>query len=310
MTNEEKGNAAGANPKSSRRSAVDAPWTTGLESRALRPHAYTIDGLKFKYGNGQDRAEPWVLNDVTFEVGEGEILGIIGPNGCGKTSLLKLLTRVLRPQEGAIRLFKGEISEMSQDAIARTAALVPQDSQQIFPYTIAEMVLMGRFPHRRRGGLVLGLDWEEPQDLDIAGQAMNEMDIAHLSHRLIGDVSGGERQRAVIARALTQQPQVLLLDEPTAFLDLHHQLDICRILGRLNEERGLTVLLVSHDLNLASQYCDRLLLLKEGAVYRLGTPEEVIRPEVLESVYRCQVLVDRHPVSGLPRVTLPGREGR
>ncbi|MFQ5992673.1 MAG: ABC transporter ATP-binding protein [Nitrospiraceae bacterium] len=310
MTDEEKGNAAGENSKSWRRNAVDSTWTPGLESRALRPHAYSIECLKFRYGNGRDDAQTWVLNGVSFEVAEGEILGIIGPNGCGKTTLLKLLTRILRPQGGAIRLFKREISQISQDMIARTAALVPQDSQQIFPYTIAEMVLMGRFPHRRRGGLVLGLDWEEPHDLEIADQAMNEMDIAHLSHRLIGDVSGGERQRAVIARALTQQPQVLLLDEPTAFLDLHHQLDICRTLRRLNEERGLTVMLVSHDLNLASQYCDRLLLLKEGVVYRLGTPEEVMKPDVLESVYRCQVLVDRHPVSGLPRVTLPGRAAR
>ena len=196
---------------------------------------------------------------------------------------------------------------MRQDAVARTVALVPQDGQQIFPFTITETVLMGRFPHQQRRGSLGGFGWEGPEDLRLARQAMEETDVAHLAHRLISDVSGGERQRAVIARALTQQPKVLLLDEPTAFLDLNHQLEICAILRRLNEQQGLTVVLSSHDLNLVSQHCDRILLLKDGTVFRLGTVEEVIQPDVLETVYRCEVLVDRHPVSGLPRVTLPSR---
>jgi iron complex transport system ATP-binding protein len=122
---------------------------------------------------------------------------------------------------------------------------------------------------------------------------------------LVTEVSGGERQRAVIARALVQEPQILLLDEPTAFLDLHHQLDIARIIKRLNRERGLTVILVSHDLNLASQYCDQVLLLNHGRLAAMGSPQTVIKPEVLERVYGCSVLVDRHPQSGLPRVSLP-----
>ena len=136
---------------------------------------------------------------------------------------------------------------------------------------------------------------------------MMTMDIIHLAHRTVTDLSGGERQRTVIARALAQSPTVLLLDEPTAFLDLRHQIDICRVIRRLKEARGLTIVLVSHDLNLVSQYCDRILLLNHGRVVRLGCPEEVIEPEALESVYRCRVLVDRHPDTGLPRVTLPGR---
>lgn len=269
--------------------------------------AYAVEQIRFSYRDGRNGAPAWVLDGVSFEVAEGEILGVIGPNGSGKTSLLKLMTKVLQPQAGAVHLFGHELAGMPQDAVARVAALVPQDSQQIFPFTIAEMVLMGRFPHRRRGGVLLGLGWEGPEDLRLAEHAMVEMDVVHLSHRSIADVSGGERQRAIIARALTQEPRVLLLDEPTAFLDLNHQLDICRILGHLNEERGLTVILVSHDLNLASQYCDQLLLLKDGQIFQIGTPEEVIRPEILEAVYGCQVLVDCHPVTGLPRVTLPGR---
>jgi iron complex transport system ATP-binding protein len=247
-----------------------------------------------------------VVDGLTFHVAAGEILGVIGPNGSGKTSLLKLLAKLLRPQEGMMRLFGEALEGMPQPAVARSAALVPQDSQQSFPFTVAETVLMGRFPHRRRGGPVWGFGWEKAEDLALAERAMGEMDVAHLRDRLLSDVSGGERQRAIIARALTQEPRVLLLDEPTAFLDLHHQLDICDILCRLKEERGLTVVLVSHDLNLASQYCDRLLLLKEGRVSCLGRPDEVIREEVLGPVYQCRVLVDRHPLSGLPRVTLPG----
>jgi iron complex transport system ATP-binding protein len=271
--------------------------------------AYSVENLRFAYRTGRGSMPGWVLNGITFAVKAGEILGVIGPNGSGKTSLLKVLAKVLEPRAGVVRLFDQDVHAMPQAAVARTAAIVLQDTLHIFPFTIAETVLMGRFPHRQRSGRVLGFGWERPEDLRLAEQAMAEMDVAHLADRLISDVSGGERQRAVIARALAQEPQVLLLDEPTAFLDLNHQLDICTILRRLNEERGLTVVLVSHDLNLASQYCDRLLLLKDGAVFRMGTPEQVIRPEVLETVYHCRVLVDRHPASGLPRVTLPAREG-
>ena len=270
--------------------------------------AYEVDGLRFRYSHGWESGSPWVLDGLTFQVQAGEIVGIIGPNGSGKTSLLKLLTRVLRPQAGAVRLFGRDLISLPQATVARQAALVPQDSQQIFPFTIAETVLMGRFPHRRHRSPVPGTGWESPEDLLIADQAMREMDVVHLAGRLISEVSGGERQRAIIARAIAQDPHVLLLDEPTAFLDLNHQLEICRILRRLNQERRLTVVLVSHDLNLASQYCDRLMLLREGQVFRIGTAREVIRPEVLEAVYQCQVLVDPHPESGLPRVTLPGRQ--
>lgn len=273
--------------------------------------AYRLTQLTFSYRTHRDRSrswEPdWSLKGLTFEVRSGEIFGVVGPNGSGKTSLLKLLAKVLRPQAGKVELFGHKLEGMRQDAVARTVALVPQDSQQIFPFTITETVLMGRFPHQQSRGGLGGFGWEGPEDLRLAGQAMEETDVMHLAHRSIGDVSGGERQRAVIARALTQQPKVLLLDEPTAFLDLNHQLEICTILCRLNEQHGLTVVLSSHDLNLVSQHCDRILLLKDGTVFRLGTPEEVIRPDVLETVYRCEVLVDHHPISGLPRVTLPGR---
>jgi iron complex transport system ATP-binding protein len=265
---------------------------------------YRVTDVSFAYPS----AQPRVLHGLNFEVLPGEILGLIGPNGSGKTSLLKLLAKLLRPQVGRIELLGAELSRLGQHAVAQKVALVPQENPLVFPFTIAEIVLMGRFAHRGHRWSLGGFGWEGPEDVRVAQEAMKVMDVAHLAERSIYEISGGERQRAIIARALAQEPKVLLLDEPTAFLDLNHQVAICRILHRLNQERSLTVVLVSHDLNLASQYCDRLLMLSEGRISRIGSPEEVIRPEVLEAVYRCEVLVDRHPITGLPRVTLPGRE--
>lgn len=264
--------------------------------------AYALRDVTFGYDTRfRDHSES-VLNAITCSIDSGKILGILGPNGSGKSTLLKLLARVLRPRSGTVELFGNPLSRLSQVEVAKQVALVPQETMQIFPFTLAEMVLMGRFPHHRGWG---GWHWEDSDDRRIAHQAMEDLDVLHLGSRLVTDVSGGERQRAVIARALTQIPQVLLLDEPTAFLDLHHQLDIARILRRLNRERGLTVILVSHDLNLASQYCDRLMLLHHGQIAEVGSPLEVLRPDLLELVYGCPVLVDGHPQSGLPRVSLP-----
>jgi len=273
-----------------------------------RDHAYDIESVRFRYPSHASQATRWILDDISFHVQEGEVLGVVGPNGSGKTSLLKVLARLITPQQGRINLFGQDLSVKAQQKIACLVGVVPQDTQMLFPFTVAESVLMGRFPHRARDRWIGGFGWESRDDLAIAEQAMMTMDIVHLAHRSVTDLSGGERQRTVIARALAQTPKVLLLDEPTAFLDLQHQVEICSVLRRLRDEGGLTVVLVSHDLNLVSQYCDRILLLDHGKIVRLGGPGEVIEPEVLESVYRCRVLVDRHPSSGLPRITLPGRQ--
>ena len=270
--------------------------------------AYDVQSVRFRYQSKESARSTWILDDLSFQVTEGEVLGIVGPNGSGKTSLLKLLARLASPQQGRITLFGRDLTAMGQDEMARVVGVVPQDTSQLFPFTVAETVLMGRFPHRPRNRWGSGLGWESGEDVAIAEDAMRTMDVVHLARRAVTDLSGGERQRTMIARALAQTPQVLLLDEPTAFLDLQHQVEIGSVFCRLKDERGLTVILISHDLNLVSQYCDRLLLLAEGQVVRLGTPDEVIEPMVLEQVYRCQVLVDRHPTSGVPRVTLPGRK--
>ena len=261
-----------------------------------------LTDVTFGFGRKEAAVQSPVLKNVSLTIGSGEVLGILGPNGSGKSTLLKILMRILEPQQGTIEWFGQHPDAFSQADIARHVAFVPQETQQAFPFTINEMVLMGRYPHH---GRTWSLGWEGSRDRAVAMQAMRDLDVAHLGARLITNVSGGERQRAVIARALAQEPEVLLLDEPTAFLDLHHQLDIARIIRRLNRERGLTVVLVSHDLNLASQYCDRLLLLREGEIVTVGSPEEVIAAASLEPVYGCPVLVDQHPQSGRPRVTLP-----
>ncbi len=273
----------------------------------LKP-AYRVERLAFAYPRATDGGNGWALRELTCEIARGEIVGLIGPNGSGKSSLLKLLAKLLTPRGGALHMGGRPLAELSQLDVARTVALVPQHQPQLFPFTVAEMVLMGRFPHHQMRGSLVGFGWETGEDLRVAEAAMAVMDVTRLAGRSIDDVSGGERQRALIARALAQTPEILLLDEPTAHLDLHHQRDICEALRRLNAERGVTVVLVSHDLNLASQYCDRLMLLHEGALVRFGSPAQVLEADLIESVYNCRVLVDRHPLSGVPRVTLPGRE--
>ena len=275
-----------------------------MPTTSSRP-AYTVHQLGFHYQReAAPEAQAWSLRGVDFQVARGEMLGVIGPNGSGKTSLLKLLAKILRPREGFIDLFDEKLSGLPHKTIARSIAFVPQESVQVFPFTIFEMVLMGRFPLHRHT-IFAGWGWEEEEDLRIAEQAMAIMGVLALAHRRIGDISSGERQRVMIARALAQQPRVLLLDEPTAFLDLNHQVEICTSLQRMNREQGLTVVWVSHDLNLASQYCNRLLLLNRGRLFKLGPPDEVIQSTTIANVYGCEVLVDRHPMSGVPRITLP-----
>ena len=259
---------------------------------------YQLQDVHFRY------AESWVLQKCSLEVSEGEILGILGPNGSGKTSLLKLMAGLLQPQEGLISLHGQDVSALLPQEMARRVALVPQESLMLFPFTVGELVLMGRFVHQK------GWGWESAEDLRIARRAMRVMEVEHLADRTFQALSGGERHRTMIARALAQQSRILLLDEPTAFLDLKHQIEIYAILKGLNRDQAVTVALVSHDLNLASQHCDRLLLLHEGRPYRTGPPKDVLTAEHLHVTYGCDVLIDSHPTAGTPRITLPHAEVR
>ena len=272
--------------------------------------AFEVRQLSFRYDSARSRPSSdrsaWVIDGMEFTVRQGEIVGVIGPNGSGKSSLLKLLARLVRPQEGTIRLFGDELGLLTRESISRQVAYMPQDLSFDFPFSVLDMVLMGRFPHRR-SGLWNFVGWEQQEDLAVAEEAMAQTDVRHLANRMIATLSAGERQRVLLARALAQAPRVLMLDEPTAHLDLNHQLDVCRILQQVHAQLQMTVLLVSHDINLASQYCDRILIMKQGAVVCIGPPQDVIQPGVLNKVYGCQVLVDAHPDTGLPRVSLPSQ---
>ena len=237
-----------------------------------------------------------VLKDLSFDIHQGEFLSIIGPNGSGKTTLLRLFSRVIEPKMGEIRLKGKDINKIKRKELAKTISVVPQDSFINFPFSVLDVVLMGRYPYLEN------LSFEKKEDLEMARKAMILTDIFHLSQRDINDLSGGERQRAIIARALTQQPEILLLDEFTSSLDLNHKIEIYELIKRLNIEKSLTIINVSHDLNIASEYADRLLLLNEGSIHSLGTPREVLKRDIIRDVFECNVLIEDSPVTGSPYV--------
>jgi iron complex transport system ATP-binding protein len=240
----------------------------------------------------------WVIRDVSFHVEKGEFIGLIGPNGSGKTTLLKILYRLLTPQKGEVFYDLTPLRRMKQRDIAKRIAVVAQETYHPFPFSVIEIVLMGRSPYL---GQVV---FENKKDLEIAKKAMKWTEVLPFADRSINELSGGERKRVFIARALAQEPEVILLDEPTANLDIHHQIDFLDLILTLNRERGLTIVMASHDINIASEFCDRLILLHQGRIYKMGAPNEVITEENIEKVYGCQVWIDRNPISGMPRINL------
>jgi iron complex transport system ATP-binding protein len=242
-----------------------------------------------------------VLREVSLAAARGQLVGIVGPNGSGKSTLVRSLSRVLPPLSGRVLLDAADIYRMTARELARRLAVVPQDNQVAFDFPVREVVLMGRAPHLSRFGL------ERPQDYAIADEAMRLTHTEVFAHRPITSLSGGERQRCMIARALAQQPEVLLLDEPTAHLDINHQIEILDLTRRLTAERGLATLVVLHDLNLASQYCDHLVLVAQGRTLAEGTPQEVVTESRIRAAYGADVHVRLHPTSGRPYVTLLSR---
>lgn len=232
-----------------------------------------------------------VLEDVDFSAAHGELLGIIGPNGSGKTTLLRTISRILKPRVGTILLEGKEVKEMKDKEFSRNFAAVPQDTSVSFDFSALDIVLMGRNPHLGR------LELETERDIEIARRCMELTNCWHLSERQITELSGGERQLVIIARALTQEPRVLLLDEPTSHLDINYQIEIMGLLKRLTSYEGLIVIAVIHDLNLAAQYCDRLILLHEGKIISMGSQQEVLTVENIKNTFGADVIVKRHALT-------------
>jgi iron complex transport system ATP-binding protein len=254
--------------------------------------AINVKNLSHSFG------EHLVLKNISFQVPTKDFFIVIGPNGSGKTTLMKVLSGILKPQTGRLEILNHAIDRYQRKALARAIAFVPQMLSADFPFTVFEMVLMGRSPYLG----ILGL--EEEEDMEIARQAIAFTGMENLAHRKLDQLSGGEQQRVFISRAICQEPDVILLDEPTASLDLAYQVRIMDLMERLKIEKGITVVMVSHDVNLAAMYADHLLLIHDGQVLCQGFPEEVLTYKTLEEAYGCTLLVDESPLGKFPRVTL------
>ncbi len=248
--------------------------------------------VNFSYG------ENTVIRGVSFSVDKSEITAIIGPNGSGKTTLLKLINGSLLPDKGEVGVAGKNTARYTRKEVAKRVAIVPQETSLVFPYYVEEIVLMGRFPH-------LGhYRFENKNDYNIVHEAMERTDTLSFASRRFNELSAGERQRVLIARALAQEPEVLLLDESTAFLDLKHQLRFLKLLRKLKIEKQLTIIFVTHDINLAAQHADKIILLYNGKIYAIGNPAEVISARNIKEVYEVDVLVDAGLQNGSPRMTL------
>ncbi|MEW6007914.1 MAG: ABC transporter ATP-binding protein [bacterium] len=237
------------------------------------------------------------LKDISFEVKKDEIFGIIGPNGSGKTTLLRAITRIIPLKKGTV-LFNGtQIKKMGFKEFAKMTGIVSQVEEITFDMEVDELVMLGRIPHQR-------FLFTTKNDIEKAREAMEITGIISFKEKYLSKISGGERQLAFISRALCQEPKLLFLDEPTTHLDITHQVEILELIRRLNKELSLTVLIVLHDLNLASEYCDRLLLLKNGQTYKIGDPNDVITQKNIEDVYKTRVIIKENPITHKPYVFL------
>ena len=252
----------------------------------------TVERVTCGYGGAP------VLHGFSLAVPPGEFLAVVGPNGCGKSTLVKLISRVLRPTEGRVLLAGRDLAGYKQRELARHLAVVAQETGAEFDFTVEEVVALGRLPHLARFRGETARDRKAVQDALVATGTLA------LKDRLVTRLSGGERQRVMVARALAQEPGLLVLDEPTAHLDIAHQVELLDLTRRLNRERGLTVIAVLHDLNLAAQYAHRLLMMKDGAVFAAGAPSDVLTEEHVAAVYGSRVKVTRHPEEGSPHVIL------
>jgi iron complex transport system ATP-binding protein len=239
------------------------------------------------------------VSAVSLKLERGQVTAIIGPNGAGKSTMLRTLNGGLESVSGEILLDNQSLKAYSRRAIARRIAVVAQEADLRFPVTVFEFVLGGRYAWASTSGW----GWETSRDVDVAQEVLCETQLEELSGRLMNELSGGERQRAVLARALVTEAGILLLDEPTANLDLAHQATILALVRKRCDRRGTSALVVTHDINLAAEFSNRILLMKDGKSVAFGEPDKVLTPELLEELFAVRVLVDAHPITGTPRIT-------
>ncbi len=250
----------------------------------------TVKNLSCGYGSMR------ILDDVSFEIKKGEHFGIIGPNGSGKTTLLKSITKLIKPESGTVIIDGKDTKKWGIKELSKKLAVASQNTQAP-NMTVEDFVLLGRIPYYKRFQLV-----ESQRDIDISEHCMELTGTLKFKNRYMAELSGGERQLVFIARALSQEPEIILLDEPITHLDISHQVKVLDIIKTLNGQKGLTAVTVIHDLNLASEYCDRLLLLNNGGVYNIGLPSEVLTYQAIEEVYKTIVIVKESPLSKKPYV--------
>lgn len=240
-----------------------------------------------------------VVSGISLQCAPGEFVSVLGPNGAGKSTLLRSLNGALVPASGSVVLDARPLESFSRRGIAKRIAVVAQEAEVRFPVTVTEFVLGGRYAWANAGSW----GWENSEDVRIAREILNETELDGLESRLMSELSGGERQRAVLARALASEAAVYLLDEPTANLDLAHQAAILKLVKKRCVERNAAALVITHDLNLAAEFSDYVLLMKHGRKLAFGRPDDVLTPDLIREVFAVDVLVDAHPVSGAPRVT-------
>jgi iron complex transport system ATP-binding protein len=255
-----------------------------------------LENVKLGYGGNV------ILNDISLEIEPGEIMGIIGANGSGKSTLIRGITKYIMPMSGQIYINGNNIQKLSNQDLAKIIAAVPQNTNLPDLFTAFELALMGRTPH-------LGLfRYEGQKDFEIVQQSMEATHTFHLADRYMKEISGGERQRIVIARALVQEPKILVLDEPTSHLDINNQIETLNLVYSLSRQLNLIVLVTLHDLNLAAQYCDRIAILHKGNILKQGKPSEVIDTDTIKQVYGAEVYVYPHPVNKLPTTLISPRK--
>ncbi|RKD29091.1 ABC transporter ATP-binding protein [Thermohalobacter berrensis] len=252
--------------------------------------AIKVKSLYFGYGDNH------VLKDINFTIKKGDFVSIIGPNGSGKSTLLKNIANILKPEKGIIEVDGKNIIDYSVKELAKKIALVPQDTHIAYEFNVFDIVLMGRNPYLKR------FERETDKDFQIAKESLKLTDTLHLKDKGINNISGGERQRVIISRALAQQPKILLLDEPTSHLDINHQIDILSLLQKLNKEKEMTIVVVIHDINLAARFSNKIILLNKGEVLSIGNPKEVINYNNLENTYNLDMIITDNPYTNSPYI--------